>query len=41
MSRLTRDYSEKDIPNVYYKPNPSEKRPEKKFNDYKGNFSDI
>lgn len=41
LARMTRDYSEKDIPAVYYKPNPSGKRPEKKDNEYKGNFSDI
>jgi hypothetical protein len=41
MNRLTRDYSEKDIPKVYYKPNPSESRPAKHDYEYKGNFSDI
>jgi hypothetical protein len=41
VSRLSRDYSEKYIPKCYYKPNPSEARPNKKNNEYKGNFSDI
>ena len=39
--RLNRDYSEKDIPKVYYKPNPGQSRPGKHENAYKGNFSDI
>lgn len=37
----SRDYSEKHIPKCYYKPNPSGARPDKKNNEYKGNFSDI
>ena len=38
---LNRDYSEKDIPQVYYKKNRREDRFNKNENDYKGNFSDI
>ena len=37
-SPTSRDYSEKHVPKVYYKPNPSESRPDRKEYDYKGNF---
>ena len=36
-----RDYSEKHVPKVYYKPNPNDTRPDGKEYDYKGNFQDI